>query len=222
MENDYAVFERFSDPVQAKELQGVLSEHGIEAELTDNSPPLDSTFVGNTLQNQVELRIKQSDFIKAREVLEKDSEKLIGNVDKNYYLFSFSNEELYQILLKPDAWSPFDFVLAKRLLSDRGQDISPALLAALKKQRLEDLTEPESEQKPWIILGYISAFLGGFLGILIGWYLWNFKKTLPDGQKVYAYSEHDRKHGRTIFIIGIIVFPMVFLLEMIVDIIIPL
>jgi hypothetical protein len=56
----------------------------------------------------------------------------------------------------------------------------------------------------WIIVGYITAFLGGVLGIFIGWHLLSFKKTLPDGQRVYEYDTNARKHGQKILIIGIV------------------
>jgi hypothetical protein len=53
--------------------------------------------------------------------------------------------------------------------------------------------------------GYISAFLGGVIGIAIGLNLWTMKKTLPNGERVYVYNENDRNHGKIMTVVGIIV-----------------
>jgi len=81
------------------------------------------------------------------------------------------------------------------------------LLNSLKNERLKHLAKPEENQKPWIIAGYLFSILGGFLGLIIGYFLWTAKKTLPNGKKVYSYSKKDRKHGKYIFYIGLLVTP---------------
>ena len=100
--DNYAVFRKFSDVDQAKELASTLKDNGIEYELVDNSPTFDVTFSGNTLQNEVQLKIKQVDFDKANKLLEEEAKNLINQVNKDHYLFEFTNEELYEIIMKPD------------------------------------------------------------------------------------------------------------------------
>ena len=107
--------------------------------------------------------------------------------------------------------------MAQKILIDRGQTINDDLINSLRKQRIEDLSKPEQGQKTWIYAGYLFAILGGLIGVFIGWYLWTYKKTLPDGQKVYAYSDSDQKHGRNIFIIGVIVFPIMTLIRILAE-----
>jgi hypothetical protein len=46
--------------------------------------------------------------------------------------------------------------------------------------------------------------LGGFLGVFIGWHLLTYKKTLPNGNRIYAYSGNDRKQGNRILVLGAI------------------
>ena len=79
------------------------------------------------------------------------------------------------------------------------------MLEALKEQRIIDLAKPEENQVTWIIAGYFFAIIGGLLGIIIGYSLMNSKKTLPNGVQVYSYNNKDRKHGKNIFYIEIIV-----------------
>ncbi|QXP61760.1 DUF2452 domain-containing protein [Olleya sp. HaHaR_3_96] len=215
MNENYSIFRKFSSLEQASELKALLSKNGIESELADNVPPVDVTFAGNTLQNQIEVRLKQVDFKQAEKILEKDAENLINEIGRDYYLFEFTNEELYEILLKSDEWGDFDYSLVQKILTERGKPIDKDLLNSLKNERLKDLAKPEGNQKPWIIGGYAFAFLGGFLGLIIGYFLWTSKKTLPNGQKVYSYSANDRKHGKYIFYIGLIIAPTAMLFRVV-------
>ena len=213
MQEEYSIFKKYPTLEQAAELKELLDKEGIEAVLGDNIPPVDVTFSGTTLQHEFEVRIKPSDFVRAEDLLEQQDENLIDQVDKDYYLFNFTDEELYEILLKSDEWNEFDYTVAQKILSQRGKPIDKALLNSLKNERLKQLAQPEENQRAWIILGYVFAFLGGLLGIVIGYFLWTAKKTLPNGKKVYSHSEKDRKQGKYIFIIAIIILPIALILR---------
>lgn len=213
MIENFIAFRNFPTLNQAQELELLLNKNNIKTFIGDNIPPVDVTFSGSTLQNQYEIKIDPSDFEKAEAVLEKDTESLLGTIDKDYYLLSYTNEELYEILLNSDEWNVFDYKLAQKLLTERGKTIDPEMLASLKKERLKILAKPEENQKPWIIFGYIFALLGGGIGIVIGYSLWRSKKTLPNGERIYSYNAEDRKNGFRIFLISIIVFPISFFLS---------
>lgn len=215
MIENFVVFRNFPTLIQAKELETLLNKNNIKTILADNLPPIDITFSGSTLQNQYEVKIDSSDFEKAEEILEKETENLLDSIDQDYYLLSFTNEELYEILLNSDEWNVFDYKLAQKLLTERGKTIDTEMLASLKKERLKILAKPEENQKPWIIAGYIFSLLGGGIGIVIGYSLWKSKKTLPNGERVYSYSAEDRKNGKRIFLIGAIIFPLFFMLRFI-------
>lgn len=213
MKESYSIFKKFPTLEQASELKELFNENGIESLIADNIPLVDITFSGNTSQNEYEVKIKQSDFGKAEEILEKNAENLIDEIDKDHYLFQFTDEELYEILLKSDEWNEVDYILAQKILKQRGKSIDKDLLKSFKDERLNDLAKPEKSQKYWIIAGYIFSFLGGFLRLIIGFSLWTTKKYLPNGQKVYSYSPNDRKHGEYIFYIGLIIAPIILLLK---------
>ncbi len=211
----YALFRSFSDTEQARQFALTLKELGIDSELVDNSYSSEEVFTGTQiLSNSVQLKIKQSDFEKANKFMLKEAESLITEIESDHYLHSFTDEELYEILMKPDEWSPLDYQIAHKLLQNRGKTIDAELLSVLRKQRIEDLAKPAETQKAWITLAYISTIFGGFIGIIIGWHVFTYKKVLPDGSKVYAYNHNERKHGKTILIIGAIIFPIAFLVSL--------
>lgn len=204
----FAIFKRFNDIEQANELADEFKSNGIECKLIDDSPSVDLTFTGNSaLQREIQLMIKQSDFERANKILDsKVDSALLSDIDKDYYIFDFTNDELYEILAKPDEWNNIDYKLAQLVLKERGQNINEDFLQSLKQKRIEELSEPDKGQKNWIIIGYFFSILGGPIGIIIGWFLWTMKKTLPNGEKIFVYSEGDRKHGRIIYFIGVVVF----------------
>ena len=213
MTENWIVFRKLNTLIQAQELETLLNENNIKTVLADNIAPVDITFSGSTLLNEYEIKIDASNFEKAEAVLEKDAESLLEKMDQDYYLLSFTDEELYEVLIKSDEWSIFDYKLAQKILTNRGKTIDHEMLASLKKERLNILSKPEENQRPWIIAGYLFSFLGGGIGIVIGYSLWTSKKTLPNGERIYSYNNADRKQGKTIFVIGLIVFPLALIVK---------
>lgn len=213
MVEQFLPFKRLPSLQQALEIKDKLESNSIQVILADNVPPVDITFSGSTVQNQIDLKIKKSDFEKANKILEADAEKIINDLDKEYYLFEFTNDELYEILLKPDEWNEFDYKLSQKILTERGKSIDADLLNSLRNQRLKELAKPEENQRGWIWVGYILTLLGGFFGMIIGYLIWTSKKTLPNGEVVNSYSEQDRKHGKYIFFLGLFLLPFYIILR---------
>ena len=206
--DELVLFKRFTDAGQAKELAEELASKGIECRLIDDSLSKEITFSTNS-----ELLIRPSDFEKANKILDEKADELLKNIDNKHYLFEFTNDELYDILAKPDTWNSLDYKLAQQILKNRGQDISDELVKSLKQARTAELSKPIKGQTLWIITGYILSFTVSIIGLIIGWYLWKTEKILPGGEKIYAYSENDRRHGKWIFFIGIILWPIALLIK---------
>ena len=58
------------------------------------------------------IKINKNDFTKVKNIEIESVKKLIADVDKEYYLFDFSDEDLIEIIRKNDEWSLFDFQLS--------------------------------------------------------------------------------------------------------------
>jgi len=71
----------------------------------------------------------------------------------------------------------------------------------------ENIVDGYEKGKPYlIVIGYISAFLGGVFGIMLGSNFLYLKSTKKDGTKKFIYDNSTRQHGLIMMIIGIIVF----------------
>ena len=204
MTASFLTFRKFNDLALAKEIGDRLGQGNIEYLLEDNSRMFDPSFANNVLNSEILIKLRPADFVKGNKVLEDFYSSTLDTVESDYYLLSFTDEELMEIVSKPDEWGAFDYQLAQKLLKERGLEIKPEVAHLLKKQRINDLSRPDKPHKYWIYIGYISAILGGLLGIIIGWTLAYFKKTLPDGQRVHAFGEKDQNNGKNILLISAI------------------
>lgn len=187
---------------EAIELAELLKRNHIESFLDYSTGGFDPSFSNVKLNNTVVVKIQAKDITRADEVLA--SELDFDSINEDYYLLDLSVKDLKDILVKPDEWNRFDYLLAKKLLKDRNHHISETEVNDLQKQRIEQLAIPEKSDSLMVIVGYGFALLGGIIGILIGWILFSHKKRLPNGESVYKYTDKDRQHGKKIAIIGII------------------
>lgn len=203
MKQDYITFERFSDRNSASDLEKILSENKIEFVIENNSLSFDPTFANNNFGKEFCIKIKEIDFGKVNKILSEKSKLDINEINPDYYLLKFSDEDLIDVISKSDEWGKFDVELAKKILKDKGKEITDVKLNEMNQKRIAELSKPEKSQQFYIIIGYFFAFLGGLLGIFIGWHLSTYKKTLPNGNRIFAYSENDQKQGKRIAVIGL-------------------
>jgi hypothetical protein len=205
MEPEFITYQKFNDVALANELAVLLERHGISYRVEEDSLTFNPSFnLNDELSKEYAVKISADDFEHVNELLKQDASEYIGDVEKDYYLFDFSDEELKDVVARADEWSAFDVQLARKLLADKGKAITDAELEILEEKRMDELKVAEPSQTGWIVIGYLFALLGGILGIFIGWHLKSYKKTLPNGERVYEYSEGDRWHGKVIFYISIL------------------
>ena len=203
---EFLTFKKYNEQESAEALASLLQAHGIAFEITQDKENLDVLYGDNPSEKFYYVKIRSDDFPKANALALDIGNTDLNAVDKTHYLFAFTDDELFDLLSKPDEWNALDYQLAKKILRERGREVNDEIIESLKKQRIVELAKPDERNRVWIFIGYVSALFGGLFGIIVGWLLFTYKKTLPDGQRVYEYSEKDRRHGRRIFYLGIIIF----------------
>lgn len=205
MNEEYLRFKLFPDKQTAEDFAEVLKQNNIDYRIEEDSLVFDASFANHPLARDYVIAVKQSDFKEASSAYNEYFAKQLNDVPEDYYLLQFSDEELIDILAKPDEWGAFDYQLATALLRKRGIDITKEKTDRLKVDRYYELAKPEGEDAKNIVGYYIVSILFFPVGWIIGW-IWGYsKKQLPDGYRVYAYNERVRLHGRIILIISIAV-----------------
>jgi hypothetical protein len=204
--SNYAAYEKFFSPEQAVPVLAILKEHDVPYEFLKIGKTIDTVIAGESLSYNYELKLAPKQFEYVNTLLLNEIQINLDDMAPDYYLFSFTDKELVEILMQPDEWGRQDYIIARLLLEERGVKYSDEDLAHLKNKRLEVLARPEKDGKNMVYTGYMLAFLGGFFGVLIGLLLWQSTKVLPNGKKVHTYDEKSRKNGRIIVIVALVVF----------------
>jgi hypothetical protein len=120
-----------------------------------------------------------------------------------HFFYTYTSDELMEVLRKPDEWSSFDFKLAKTILKERGVEISNEALSYMNEERRAELSQPDELPRFYLTATYIFALIGGVLGFLMAIALFLAKKSDKDKNKIYRYSDADRIHGRNAMLISI-------------------
>lgn len=201
--SDFAIFQDFIAKEDARQLLNILDANKIPFSVVENAYEVDITFGGNIPRN-FQVFVHPSNFERVHEILEAEAENQLDNVDPNHYLYDFAKSELYEVIIKKDEWSAYDYQLAKKILIERGESIDAEAIAIYKEQRLQELAKPAEKPTGYLIVGAIFSLLGGVVGFMIGWYLYSAKKTLPNGTKMYMYAPEDRQSGLIIFFVGLV------------------
>lgn len=199
---------------EADQLVELLAKNGIKAVITKDSGDLDASIQGESLSNKFEINIHKEKQSEAEAILIAEAQKDLDKITPEYYLHSFTDDELLKVLVEYNEWSEFDLLLSERILSKRGVKIDQEDLAQQRKLRDASFETPENGQNGWIVFGYTASFLGGFIGIILGYSLWKSKKKLPNGGKVPAYNDGIRMHGKNIFYIGVAVFVIIWIFRL--------
>jgi hypothetical protein len=128
-------------------------------------------------------------------------------MDMNFqnHIATKTNDELISIFLNAEQYQPEFVDLAIEELNKRNVDISSCKIAkeANEITTLEKIANGKQGSAVYISLGFISALLGGILGIFIGYtYAQSRNKEIGDGS-IYIYNQNTRNLGTGMMLLGI-------------------
>lgn len=211
-----SIFRKSNDQHIIEEITSILSRHSIPYRTIDNEKDFDPSFTPNPGRIQYQVLISDSDFEIANKAVSEYYAQEVA-IPEDYYLLEYSDEELKEILFKKDEWNEFDYEAAKKILKERGEDVSEEELEGINQMRLDSLRndyEKPQEVKNYITIGYIFAIIGCLFSLAWGMLIFvsyaiaiaiiKLKKQLPNGERVYYFNEQDRKHGQRILWLSII------------------
>lgn len=136
MSEDYLRFKLFPDKETAESFAEVLQQNGIDHQIEEDAMVFDPSYANNPLSKDYVILLKQPDFKRASVAYDEFFAKQLNAVPEDYYLYGFSDNELMEILAKPDEWGAFDYQLAQVLLKERGIEVSREKKRAAKSGTL--------------------------------------------------------------------------------------
>lgn len=204
--NDFRVYRRFADKNLATTYTEILKEHSITYVLDELQNNYNILIPNSNAPKEYLLKIGIEDFEKVDSIFLDYEKDKIQDVDNDYYLYSFTNDELIEVITNFEEWSEYDYLLAQKILDDRDFGLDQDKIKALQNKRVEEIAKPHKGSTFLISLGYLFAFMGGIIGIAIGYNLAYHKKLLPDNRLVPYYTAKTRRQGLNIFWISILSF----------------
>ena len=212
MPDNFESYRRFADEESASELMELLDKNHIvyETETTETTSK-DLIFVAPQTLDTFLVKLKPGDFKTVNDLLQQVPEPTI-NEERFNFLSEFEDNDLLEIIASPVEWEKGDAQIAEQLLKQRGKELTDDKIIELQKKKFETESKPKKGKPIWLLIGFISALLGGLFGILIGWHYYYSKAIDPNGNKFYEFDKATKKQGLIMFIIGIISFVLFFIL----------
>ncbi|MFM9987269.1 hypothetical protein [Flavobacterium sp.] len=202
-----------TDSSVAEEMIQILKVNKIAFKIQDTSKDFDATFANNTAQDSILIMLNPNDFDKASRILDENMQFNINEIDSLHPLFSFTIDELKDVVKNYDEWHPLDVKLAKHLLKNESITVEDSEIIDKQLQKEIKSQQPEKSNSLTLIMGYGFCIMGGLAGIGIAIFLLTGKRTMTDGSKKYIYSKSDRVHGVYMLIAGTAVFLSLFILN---------
>lgn len=229
---DLITFQTFNTFQEASEIEQILLKNGIHTAIVKTTPVFDAVLMGNSGSDMYELKMDGSDFEKARTVLYNSPNFKIEDVNSSHPLYEMTDNELRDIISKPDEWGPENYNIALFLLRNRGLTISDETLNKLQDERLNTLSEKKHMSTYVLVIGYMTAlmpvvanflsdhekdgkilwYFPGLMGLVISWVITQTKMTLPNGKRVPAYPHSVLTHGLVIFALNVLSWVVNFLI----------
>lgn len=225
----YRTFRRFESESEAATFIQFLTANGIPATMEKVPPILDRTLVGEAPGANIEVKVQGNQFTAAQRLLRDSVQIKLDDIEPDYYLLSFTDKELLDIVHRPDEWGEFDQALAVALLRERGIAITEEQVEAAEEARIVELARPRPLSNATLAgiygvgaAGFLISFLGFyqllhgltpialFAGLMMatpvasGIAFLKGRRTLPDGSSVYMFDERARRHGRIMIIASVI------------------
>jgi hypothetical protein len=212
-------YQKFPTAEDAERVAELLRAEGITCEIVKLQAKLAAVYIGTEYTEQYELQIPQESFVLGNKILYNDAAVDIGNIDTSHPLYPMTDDELKDIVSKPDEWGPENYSVALALLKSRGISISATQRAQLEEERISTLSERKPISGYVLLLGYACAlmpfllnglhyynstkvipvwYFPGFFGVLIGAVTVVSKTTLPDGRRISTFDNRTIRHGLAI------------------------
>lgn len=203
---EFKTFMSLTDSSVAEKMIQILKVNKIAFKIQDTSKDFDATFANNTAQDSILIMLNPNDFDKASRILDENMQFNINEIDYLHPLFSFTIDELKDVVKNYDEWHPLDVKLAKHLLKKESITVEDSEIIEKQLQKEIKAQQPEKSNSLTLIMGYGFCIMGGLAGIGIAIFLLTGKRTMTDGSKKYIYSKSDRVHGVYMLIAGTAVF----------------
>lgn len=162
----YIEFRKFPTIEEALEIAGMMDKRNISYQIVDSTPRYGLVTNSTFDINPVLIKVKAEDLDEANRLFAEN----VDADDDSHYLYSFSDDDLKEVIASPDDWTTREQAIAGRIIQQRGITITADEIrgARLKVQKEKEqiITEnkPVNKTYSWFLT---IAILSMFNTILI-------------------------------------------------------
>ncbi|RYE23941.1 MAG: hypothetical protein EOP51_08995 [Sphingobacteriales bacterium] len=217
-------YQTYSTPDEAENVAAQLNNAGISTEVLKITPVSEAVFTGTTFGNKYEIKIPAADFTKANEVLFSNDAVPVEDIDQSHPLFTMTNDELKEIVIKPKEWGPENYSTALAILKHRDVPLLENTFATQQQEKVVPTAQKQRVSTYLLLLGYASAltpiisnlsayesvkdaavwFFPGVAGMLVSWSIMQAKTTLPNGSRILTYDNASQKHALGMLVLNVL------------------
>ncbi len=179
--SDFKTYMSFIDADSSLELTALLEKNDIPYILQDTKSDFDPSMSLNEANKPYLIQIQEEDREKVDQLVKNSYD--ISKVNKDHFLYIFSDNELIDVLKNEEEWHPLDVLFAKKLVQEKNIIIDNIEISSHQEKKRQKLYAHEKLPKYTILIAYLICFAGGMLGFAITVFLIVSKKTLPSGEK---------------------------------------
>jgi hypothetical protein len=155
-------YQTFSDLNEASDLIELLNINQIPFEIDDSALHFDVVLQNmNPMDNGVIIKISPRDKERADKVFLKNTEN--DSID-DHYLFSFSDNDIIDIIVNPEEWTEEEIALAKKILKQR--ELKPTIEQVKSLRKNTNKVKEQIKKENSIIGGAGLFFVIGFYSII--------------------------------------------------------
>jgi hypothetical protein len=197
--DEFTEIRRFVSVDLLNQVTEILDDHNVMYKIEDTSYAFDITFTHSQMNIEYILKVRHDEVEKVEALLEGNISADL-NVDE-YYLDSFSDSELIELISNQEEWSKYDIEYSRKLISKRNIEIDEAEINKSKENRIEELNTGIKAKPIIIFCGYMFSILGGWLGLIVAISLRYTKRVISNNNKVFYYDDKSRAHGDNMLLI---------------------
>ena len=200
----YLPLQSFQRLEEAADWVEILEANQIEYHWQESFSGLEDGTVVGPVRRFFALTVKENELAKARNLLKPVAQEWVLRYDESHFLYLYSQQELYEILERPDQWSLEEVEMSRRILRERGFCLTEEEEEWLYQSRLEEVRQTQKRaETSWIVGLYLFSLIGGYFSIMLAWMFASSKQLDPSGEKFYTYDRWTRKHAKNIMILSL-------------------
>jgi len=165
--DNFIEYQRFPTIESAVELIDILEENDISYRINDSLGSFDIAASNmSPFDKQVVVFIEEENFEKVNLLFINENSPKEDNADDDHYLYSFSDEDIIEVIANPEDWAELEVTLANQIAKERDLKITAVAIKSARKERFEEQLKVEAETKAQISGGYSWFIWIGILSII--------------------------------------------------------